>query len=70
MKTTIAQWIGVGGGVCGLLNAIVAIGMWVGPLNDMPQRFDKIATRLDELQHQIGRLTIEHRDRPRCVRLD
>lgn len=46
-------WIGIGGAVFGVLSFCILLGMWFGPLKNIPSQLESIITRMGELKDRI-----------------
>ena len=51
----ISTWIGIGGALFGVLSFCMLLGMWFGPIKDMPTQFGTILTQLGEIKSRLDK---------------
>ncbi len=46
-------WMGIGGAVFGVLSFCMLLGMWFGPMKDLPGQYEVIIVRLNDVDSKI-----------------
>lgn len=52
---TLSTWIGIGGAFFGVLSFCVLLGIWFGPLKDMPTQFGAVLTQLGVINARLDK---------------
>jgi regulator of replication initiation timing len=51
----ISIWIGIGGALFSILTFCMFLGMWLGPIKEMPNQFGAILAQLGEIKEKVNR---------------
>jgi predicted transcriptional regulator len=51
----ISIWIGIGGALVSILTFCMFLGMWLGPIKEMPNQFNAILSQLGEIKEKVTR---------------
>lgn len=51
-----AAWIGVGGAIVAVLSFCILVGMWFGPLKNIPTQLDDVLVRLSDLKGRVSKI--------------
>lgn len=53
MAQASAAWIGIGGAIFGVLSFCMILGMWIGPLKELPAQYNVILTKLSAMDKRV-----------------
>jgi predicted transcriptional regulator len=51
----ISTWLGIGGALFGILSFCMLLGMWFGPIREIPTQFSTIVSQLSEIKEKTSR---------------
>ena len=52
---TAGAWIGIGGAIFGVLSFFMLVGMWFGPLKELPAQYDVILGKLNMMEGRMDK---------------